>query len=127
MNSHRDNIKTAKQNLLIARAALEVFNEAIDAEFPMPTDCPDHVWDAWNDQYEDARCDRGGYGLEDAHRAAEDALIAACRAALAPMMGEDQKLGDLAFSAALGEGGRYNFKARRKVLDLCLRLNPASV
>lgn len=76
MNPHATAIKTAQQNLLVARAALEVFTERLNSDFPAPdAGCDDATFDAWNDAYERANLDRGGFKISDAKTAAETALL----------------------------------------------------
>jgi len=119
-------IDIARAALLTAAAKVEVLRAAVAAEVAEPAnDCDEATLAAWEDAYEDW-CDAHGlYAAEDARKAAEDALIRACRDGLAssPQFAATRP----AWDAALGTNGRYNFGARSKVLDLCRRLDGRSV
>lgn len=115
-------LATAQNAALIARATRDAAYSQLDADFPEPTD--DTAWEAWNDAYENAACDRGLYALDDAVRAADAALIRTAREALRGHA--DFEASAPAFAAALGERAGWHV-AFNRVRDLCMRLDPATV
>jgi hypothetical protein len=117
-------IKIARAIYADAHARRDAFDAELDADYPMPADdCDNATFDAWNDAYEDARCNRGGYSLDQECRNSEDAVLRACRAAMADRMAGT--IADTAFAAALGEGAPSSFSlaTRARVMALCLDLD----
>jgi len=120
-------IDNARAALLTAAAKLEVIHAAAEAANPTPAnDCDDATFDAWNDAHEDWCEANGMYAAEAGRKAAEDALIRACRDGLSASA--QFAATRPAWDAALGENGRaYHYGARCKVLDLCRRLDGRTV
>lgn len=120
-------IDTIKQTIATITAQIEATTAAVEATYPTPADdCTDDAFDAWNDAYETALMESGVYGMERAKKTAEDELIRAVRDALAGRPGFADALP--AFTAALGEGSPRGFViARRRTLDLCFRLDTATI
>lgn len=86
-------------------------------------------YDAWEMREEAAWLALNGDDAATAAREAEATLIQTCREALAAFAARTgQEFDDLGFAAALGEvSPRAYVTARKRVLDLCVRLNPESV
>ena len=119
-------IDTARAALLTASLRVEALRDAAEDAHPTPADdCDEDTFDAWNDAHEDWCEANGLYAAEADRKAAEDALIRACRDGLS----SDPQFADTrpAWDAALGENGRYHYGARCKVLDLCRRLDGRTV
>lgn len=133
---HATKITAAREAYAIALAWLETVNAQVAELLPAQPaeDAPLDEWDAWDD-VEVALRDRFNVrAAERAKTAAEDALMRATRAGLATVAAtaEHRDALDVSFAGALGEprrtGGKgINFKARRKVLDLCTRLDVGSL
>lgn len=117
-------IKEAQETLLMAQAAVDVLTAEVAEAFPLPDDADGLTPEAEAaiDAYEDAYLEAGGYALEDARREAERILLAVCWDALSQMPGGSESWP--AFEAAMGLGSPIGWvRARRKVLDLCLRMD----
>jgi len=124
MTNAASRIETAKAELLNARIAREAMEAGLEADYPTPgNDCDDVTFDRWNDDYEDAREARDGFTIDDRNRDAETELLQAVREAMADMM--TGTIADVAFAAALGE--RHGFSKRGAMLDICIRLNTATL
>jgi hypothetical protein len=117
-------IMTARKRLAVALARRAALDALLDARYPAPAEpCDDATFDAWNDAYEDARCEAGGYAADREVREAEAALIQIVREAL-----PHDPDADVAFAAALGERSPMGFVvARRRVLELCHRLDVSTL
>jgi hypothetical protein len=118
MNPHALKIHTAQQNILIARAALEVFTERLNSDFPAPdADCDDATFSAWNDAYEQANMDRGGPEFRHAKTAAETALLDVFAVWMRSLKSAPQAVIEVLDMVAT----RYT--ARVKVLELAMKLD----
>ena len=118
MQTHAKDIATAQQNLLKTRALLDVFTDRLNRDFPAPaSDCDDATFDAWGEAYEQANLDRGGFKIQDARTAAEDALLSTFGAWIRSLKSPSPALIEVLDLA----GKRYT--ARVKLVDLAMKLD----
>ena len=125
-------IEACRARLAHAEALLADLEIRLESLYPTPlADCDEATFDRWNNLYEDARCEAGGFSMDDAIRSEQTLLIALCREALAPIArrqgAEAAEAHEVAFAAALGDGRRLSFDARRRVIGLCSRLDVATL
>jgi len=120
-------LRAAQSTYLVALAARDVLSNELDDLCPEPgDDASEAEYDVYLDAYADAEIDCGYYAAEQALREASDAVITAAMEALRGRPGFDASLP--AFEAALGlRSGSAWVKARTKVLDLSVRLDPRTV
>ena len=117
MNTIATRIARAQLAHTAAVDARQQLEQQLDADYPSDhIGDDDDAFDAWNDAYEDARMARGGFAIDDAVRATADELLRACRD-LAPVEAYP------AFDAALA----HTHGARRRVLDLCVRMDTTTI
>jgi hypothetical protein len=118
MKTHAKDIAAAQQNLLKTRALLDVFTAELASDFPAPDkDCNDETFDAWNEAYEQANLDRGGFKIQDAKTAAEDVLLSAFGAWIRSLKSPSPALIEVLDLA----GKRYT--VRVKLLDMAMKLD----
>ena len=118
MKTHAKDIAAAQKNLLKTRALLDVFTAELALDFPAPDkDCDDATFDAWNEAYEQANLDRGGFKIQDARTAAEDALLSTFGAWIRSLKSPSPALIEVLELA----GKRYT--VRVKMVDLAMKLD----
>lgn len=120
--THAKAIKTAQMNLLTTRAMVAEFTETLNADFPAPPqDCDDATFDMWNEAYEQAYLERGGFKIDALKTSAENDLIAAMSAWLRSLRSPPAAVIEVLDLIPT----RYS--ARRKCLDLWMRLDARTV
>ena len=118
MKTHAKDIAAAQQNLLKTRALLEAFTAELARDFPAPDkDCDDATFDAWNEAYEQANLDRGGFKIQDARTAAEDTLLSTFGAWIRSLKSPSPALIEVLDLAS------KRYTARVKLVDLAMKLD----
>ena len=118
MKIHANDIAAAQQNLLKTRALLDVFTAELNHDFPAPDkDCDDATFDAWNETYEQANLDRGGFTIQDARTAAEDALLSTFGAWIRSLKSPSPALIEVLDLAS------KRYTVRVKLLDMAMKLD----
>ena len=118
MKTHAKDIAAAQQNLLKTRALLDMFTDRLNRDFPAPEpDCDDATFDVWNEAYEQANLDRGGFKIQDARTAAEDALLSTFGAWIRSLKSPSPALVEVLDLAS------KRYTARVKLVDLAMKLD----